>query len=204
MANRFVIQRHDATSLHFDVRLEIDGVLVSWAVPKGPATDPAQRRLARRVEDHALEHIDVEGRLGAGTVIVWDTGTYEQRTDGTAADALANGHLTVVLHGKKITGGYAFIRTGGDDWLLIKTRDGDADTGPLDDRSVITGRTNDDYARAGTAAASTSATGVAGRPSNRGSVGSTAAKSPRRLAANIPTSMSAAASGTPWPTSSAR
>ncbi|GAA4933009.1 DNA ligase D-like protein (predicted 3'-phosphoesterase) [Actinomycetospora succinea] len=147
MTNRFVVQRHDATSLHFDVRLEIDGVLVSWAVPKGPSTDPAQRRLARRVDDHALDHIDVEGRLGSGTVIVWDTGTYDLRTEGTAADALANGHLTVVLHGEKLSGGYAFIRTGGDDWLLIKTRDEDAGAAlPDDDRSVLTGRTNDDYA----------------------------------------------------------
>lgn len=145
MANRFVVQRHDASSLHFDVRLEIDGVLVSWAVPKGPSTDPAQRRLARRVDDHALDHIAVEGRLGSGTVIVWDTGTYEQRTEGSAADALENGHLTVVLHGHKLRGGYAFIRTGGDDWLLIKTRDDDADPATPDDRSVLTGRTNDDY-----------------------------------------------------------
>ncbi|MEJ2888841.1 DNA polymerase ligase N-terminal domain-containing protein [Actinomycetospora aeridis] len=146
---RFVIQRHHATSLHFDVRLEIDGVLVSWAVPKGPSTDPAQRRLARRVDDHALSHIDVEGRLGTGTVIVWDTGTYDLRTEGTAADALANGHLTVALHGVKLAGGYAFIRTGGDAWLLIKTKDKDADPGrdPARDEnaSVLTGRTNDDY-----------------------------------------------------------
>ena len=146
MPDRFVIQRHHASTLHFDVRLEIDGVLVSWAVPKGPSTDPAKRRLAKRVDDHALDHIDVEGRLGSGTVIVWDTGTYELRTAGTAADALANGHLTVVLDGQKLTGGFAFIRTGGDDWLLIKTRDDDADAGVPDDRSVLTGRTNDDYA----------------------------------------------------------
>ena len=107
-AGRFVIQRHHASTLHFDVRLEIDGVLVSWAVPKGPSTDPAQRRLAKRVDDHALGHIDVEGPLGTGTVIVWDTGTYEMRTEGTAAEALANGHLTVELSGQKLTGGYAF------------------------------------------------------------------------------------------------
>ena len=79
-------------------------------------------------------------------MIVWDTGTYDLRTEGTAADALTNGHLTVVLDGQKLTGGYAFIRTGGDDWLLIKTRDDDADAGVPDDRSVLTRRTNDDYA----------------------------------------------------------
>ncbi|MEJ2862817.1 DNA polymerase ligase N-terminal domain-containing protein [Actinomycetospora flava] len=146
MPDRFVVQRHHASTLHFDVRLEIDGVLVSWAVPKGPSTDPAQRRLAKRVDDHALDHIDVEGRLGSGTVIVWDTGTYDLRTEGTAADALANGHLTVVLHGEKLSGGYAFIRTRGDDWLLIKTRNEDTGPSTPDDRSVLTGRTNDDYA----------------------------------------------------------
>jgi DNA ligase D-like protein (predicted 3'-phosphoesterase) len=149
-AGRFVIQRHHASTLHFDVRLEIDGVLVSWAVPKGPSTDPAQRRLAKRVDDHALGHIDVEGRLGTGTVIVWDTGTYEMRTEGTAAEALANGHLTVELHGQKLAGGYAFLRTGGDDWLMIKTRDeaADRDRDPARDENtaVLTGRTNDDYA----------------------------------------------------------
>lgn len=146
MADRFVVQRHHASTLHYDVRLEIDGVLVSWAVPKGPSTHPAQRRLARRVDDHALSHLDVEGRLGTGTVIVWDTGTYDLRTEGTAADALADGHLTVVLHGRKLTGGYAFTRTGGDDWLLVKVRDESADAPAPDDRSVVTGRTNDDYA----------------------------------------------------------
>jgi DNA ligase D-like protein (predicted 3'-phosphoesterase) len=149
---RFVVQRHHASSLHFDVRLEIDGVLVSWAVPKGPSTDPAQRRFARRVDDHALDHLSVEGRLGSGTVIVWDTGTYELRDTGsTAAAALDSGHLTVVLHGEKLAGGYAFIRTGStagrEDWLMIKTKD-DVDDGPrgTDDASVLTGRTNDDYA----------------------------------------------------------
>jgi DNA ligase D-like protein (predicted 3'-phosphoesterase) len=149
--DRFVIQRHDASSLHFDVRLEIGGVLVSWAVPKGPSTDPAQRRLARRVDDHALDHIDVEGRLGTGTVIVWDTGTYAMRDDDrTAAEALAAGHLTVVLHGRKLAGGYALIRTGDRDWLMVKTRD-DAvdlhrDPTSTENASVLTGRTNDDYA----------------------------------------------------------
>ncbi|WP_433031272.1 DNA polymerase ligase N-terminal domain-containing protein [Actinomycetospora sp. CA-053990] len=149
-AGRFVIQRHHASTLHFDVRLEIDGVLVSWAVPKGPSTDPAQRRLAKRVDDHALGHIDVEGPLGTGTVIVWDTGTYQMRTEGTAAEALAHGHLTVELHGQKLTGGYAFLRTSGDDWLMIKTKDEAADRhrDPARDEntSVLTGRTNDDYA----------------------------------------------------------
>lgn len=150
MSHRFVIQRHHASTLHFDVRLEIDGVLVSWAVPKGPSTDPAVRRLAKRVDDHALGHIDVEGRLGTDTVIVWDTGTYEQRTEGTAADALDAGHLTVVLHGQKLTGGYAFTRTHGDNWILVKTKDDhadrDRDPATSENWSALTGRTNDDYA----------------------------------------------------------
>ncbi|MHC1558090.1 DNA polymerase ligase N-terminal domain-containing protein [Actinomycetospora sp. C-140] len=151
MPDRFVIQRHHASTLHFDLRLEIDGVLVSWAVPKGPSTDPAQRRLARRVDDHALDHIDVEGRLGSGTVIVWDTGTYAMRHDDTtAAEALAAGHLSVVLDGVKLTGGYALTRTGGDDWILVKTRDDaaepDRDPAATENTSVLTGRTNDDYA----------------------------------------------------------
>lgn len=112
-AARFVIQRHDASSLDFDVRLEIDGALVSWAVPKGPSTDPADKRLARRTEDHPLDYVDFEGRIpsgyGAGTVVVWDTGTFERTTerDGTpvtAAEALEHGHLTVRLHGSKLTG----------------------------------------------------------------------------------------------------
>jgi DNA ligase D-like protein (predicted 3'-phosphoesterase) len=147
VTGRFVVQRHHASTLHFDVRLEIDGVLVSWAVPKGPSTDPAVRRLARRVDDHALSHLDVEGRLGTGTVIVWDTGTYTMRdADRSPAEALAAGHLTVVLDGDKLHGGWALIRTGGDDWLMVKTKDGHAGDPIADDTSTVTGRTNDDYA----------------------------------------------------------
>lgn len=159
-AARFVVQRHDATNLHFDVRLEVDGVLVSWAVPKGPSVNPADKRLAHRTEDHPLDYIDFEGRIGAGTVIVWDTGTYDNLTliDGdpvTAAEALAAGHLKVALHGQKLTGAFAFTHTkmGGDEanWMLVKVDDDAADRRrrptSTQNQSVLTGRTNEDLER---------------------------------------------------------
>src|SRR5919197_1397261 len=134
----FVIQRHDATSLHFDFRLEADGVLKSWAVPKGPSLDPRERRMAVATEDHPLENADFEGvieegQYGAGTVIVWDTGTYQNLTerDGREvplADAIDDGHLAVWLDGEKVRGGYALNRfRGRDQWLLVKMRDDEAD-----------------------------------------------------------------------------
>ncbi len=158
---RFVVQRHDASSLHFDVRLEIDGVLVSWAVPKGPSLDPSDKRLARRTEDHALDYADFEGRIeqgyGAGTVIVWDTGPFDNLTekDGEQvplAQALAHGHLKVDLHGEKLTGAFALTHTrmGGDDssWLLLKVDDAAADARrrptSTQNESVLSGRTNED------------------------------------------------------------
>jgi len=163
-APRFVIQRHDATNLHFDVRLEVDGVLVSWAVPKGPSVNPADKRLAHRTEDHPLDYIDFEGRIGegygAGTVIVWDTGTYDDLTliDGepvTTAEALAAGHLKVALHGQKLAGAFAFTHTkmGGDEanWMLVKVDDDAADRRrrptSTQNQSVLTGRTNEDLER---------------------------------------------------------
>lgn len=159
---RFVIQRHDASSLHFDLRLEVDGVLRSWAVPKGPSTDPRDRRLATPTEDHPLDYADFEGRIpddeyGGGTVIVWDTGPYQNITerDGVIVpmpEALADGHVKVWLQGDKLEGGWALTRTplGGDDdtWLLVKVDDAGADrrrkpaTTQL--RSVLSGRTNED------------------------------------------------------------
>jgi DNA ligase D-like protein (predicted 3'-phosphoesterase) len=138
---RFVIQRHDASRLHYDVRLEVDGVLVSWAVPRGPSTDPRDKRLAVPTDDHALGYIDFEGYIaagqyGGGTVIVWDTGTYQNITerDGEIVDmatALTAGHAKVWLIGHKLSGGYALTRTRlGDDagqWLLVKVDDTQAD-----------------------------------------------------------------------------
>src|SRR5690625_720054 len=128
---RFVVQRHDASSLHFDFRLEIDGVLVSWAVPKGPSVNPSDKRLAHRTEDHPLDYVDYEGRIeegyGAGTVIVWDTGGFENLTETggepvSAEDALAAGHIKVELYGQKLTGAFGLMHTkmggGAANWML--------------------------------------------------------------------------------------
>lgn len=137
----YVIQKHDASSLHYDLRLEVDGALKSWAVPKGPSTDPREKRLAIRTEDHPLGYADFEGTIpddqyGGGTVIVWDLGTFENITgkDGQtkdASDAIEAGHLLFSVSGKKLNGGYALQRIEKDgereQWLLIKMDDDDAD-----------------------------------------------------------------------------
>lgn len=159
---RFVIQQHDASSMHYDLRLEADGVLKSWAVPKGPSTDPAEKRLAILTEDHPVDYIDFEGSIpegeyGGGRVIVWDTGPYENHTrddDGnpiSIQEALGNGHVSFVLHGHKLSGGYALTRTGpGNDarWLLVKKDDeaADARRNPTstEPSSVVSGRTIDE------------------------------------------------------------
>lgn len=148
---RFVVQRHDASSLHFDVRLEIDGVLASWAVPKGPSTDPRDKRLATRTEDHPLDYADFEGRIdsgyGAGTVVVWDTGTFHNLRDDDLSTGLEDGHLKVWLDGEKLTGGFAFTRTKRD-WLLVKVNDEDADRrrkpATTQPESVLSGKRNED------------------------------------------------------------
>lgn len=137
---RFVVQKHDASRLHYDFRLEMDGVLVSWAVPRGPSMNPADKRLAVRTEDHPIEYADFdgvipEGHYGAGTVIVWDRGTYDLAEDVPIAQQLARGKVVVVLKGKKLRGGFALIRAklGGassrENWLLIKHRDEYAEKG---------------------------------------------------------------------------
>lgn len=155
---RFVIQKHDASTLHYDFRLEIEDALKSWAVPKGPSTDPSDKRLAIPTEDHPLDYADFEGVIpedeyGGGTVMIWDRGEFRNITekDGELqplAEAWKNGHLLVELHGEKISGGYALHRTGsGDDanWLLIKMDDDDADArrNPVstENKSVASGRT---------------------------------------------------------------
>jgi bifunctional non-homologous end joining protein LigD len=124
---RFVIQKHRASALHYDFRLEADGVLKSWAVPKGPSLDPADKRLAMEVEDHPVEYgtfegIIPEGEYGGGTVMLWDTGTYDPDTDHVGR-ALRAGELRFTLHGKKLHGGWVLVRTGGRKWLLIKRTD---------------------------------------------------------------------------------
>ncbi|HWB38347.1 MAG TPA: DNA polymerase ligase N-terminal domain-containing protein [Rugosimonospora sp.] len=159
---RFVVQRHRARRLHYDFRLEVDGVLVSWAVPKGPTLDPAVRRAAFHVEDHPLEYIDFEGVIpageyGGGDVIVWDTGAWEPQEAGDPPDpgkALADGELHLDLHGEKLRGRFVLVRTGRggrgggtDDWLLLHKHDGYAVDGwdPEEHpRSVLSGRTNDE------------------------------------------------------------
>jgi len=143
-AGVFVVQEHQATAHHFDVRLEVEGVMRSWAVPKGPSMDPAVKRLAVQVDDHALSHNDHEGR----GVIVWDRGSYEQGGRVPWPEALERGHAVFVLHGEKLHGGFALQRTRGGakpQWLLIKRRDEHALPGSdvVADRpeSVLSGRT---------------------------------------------------------------
>ena len=159
-----MIQKHDATTLHYDFRLEAKGVLKSWAVPKGPSTNPRDKRLAMRTEDHPLEYADFEGTIpegeyGAGPVIVWDTGTYRNLTqrDGVEVPvetAVEAGHVAVWLEGHKLRGGYALTRIGKgkrERWLLVKMDDETADVrrNPVktEPRSVLTGRTIDEVQR---------------------------------------------------------
>jgi DNA ligase D-like protein (predicted 3'-phosphoesterase) len=151
MAPRFVIQKHAANSLHYDFRLEAGGTLKSWAVPKGPSTDPREKRLAMQVEDHPLDYGDFEGRIpegsyGAGAVIVWDTGSYRGLNEEVPVEeALANGHLGFWLEGEKLRGGWTLQHVGGRRWLLIKRRDEEADArrNPVSTQpeSVLSGRT---------------------------------------------------------------
>jgi DNA ligase D-like protein (predicted 3'-phosphoesterase) len=132
----FVIQEHAASSHHYDVRLEVDGVLVSWSVPKGPSTDPKDKRLAVPTEDHPMEYAGFEGTIpkgeyGGGSVIVWDAGTYHNLTERNGEPVgmragLDEGHVSVWLEGRKLVGGWAFTRTG-KNWILVKRRDDRAD-----------------------------------------------------------------------------
>jgi bifunctional non-homologous end joining protein LigD len=161
---RFVVQRHRARRLHYDLRLEMNGVLVSWAVPKGPTLDAGAKRMAVHVEDHPLDYFDFEGVIpsgeyGAGDVIVWDWGTWSPARSGDPRRAVERGELHVDLHGEKLAGRFALVRRGdGRDWLLVHKRDDvavdgwDAEDHP---RSVKSGRTNDEVAaEAATSAAS--------------------------------------------------
>jgi DNA ligase D-like protein (predicted 3'-phosphoesterase) len=150
-AGAFVVQEHAATARHFDLRLEVDGVMRSWAVPKGPSLDPAVKRLAVEVGDHAISHNSFEGALGDGGVIVWDRGTYEQGGRVPWPLALERGHAVFVLHGEKLNGGFALQRTrpgAKPQWLLIKRRDEDARPGSdvvsERPRSVLGGGTLDE------------------------------------------------------------
>ncbi|MGO8950041.1 MAG: DNA polymerase ligase N-terminal domain-containing protein [Ktedonobacterales bacterium] len=153
----FVVQKHQASHLHYDFRLELDGVLKSWAVPKGPSLNPEEKRLAIMVDDHPLEYrtfegVIAQGEYGAGEVIVWDQGTYRP-LEGNTKEAMQDqvrkelelGHLRFVLFGEKLRGEFALIRQkrlGEKAWLLVKARDqfaSDADI-TLQDRSAISGK----------------------------------------------------------------
>jgi len=147
-AGLYVVQEHQARAHHFDLRLQVEGVMRSWAVPKGPSLDPAAKRLAVEVEDHSLDHNEFEGVLGQGGVIVWDRGSYEQGGRVAWPEALDRGHAVFVLHGEKLRGGFALQRTRAGakpQWLLIKRRDDEARPGSdiVAERpeSVISGRT---------------------------------------------------------------
>ena len=154
--SRFVVQKHSASRLHYDFRLQHEGVLLSWAVPKGPSLNPAEKRLAVHVEDHPVEYFDFEGRIpkgeyGGGTVMVWDWGGV--RWLGEDVDAmLGRGDLKFELYGRKLTGAFALVggRNGGKDWLLIKKRDEGAREEPVvdRDRSVLSGRAMEEIASA--------------------------------------------------------
>ncbi|MGH2850238.1 MAG: DNA polymerase ligase N-terminal domain-containing protein [Solirubrobacteraceae bacterium] len=150
-AGAFVVQEHAATAHHFDLRLEVDGVMRSWAVPKGPSMDPAAKRLAVQVADHDAAHNAFEGVLEGTRVIVWDRGSYEQGGRVPWPQALGRGHAVFVLHGAKLRGGFALQRTregAKPQWLLVKRRDEDAlpgsDIVAEQPRSVISGRTLDE------------------------------------------------------------
>ena len=158
---RFVVQMHHASRLHYDFRLESDGVLASWAVPKGPTLAPLERRLAMHVEDHPLDYRDFEGNIpagqyGAGSVIVWDNGTYELAEGDDPAAEIGNGKIKFVMHGKKLKGEFTLVKIkgregeSGDPWLLVKDRDEHIDPkyDPADHpESVKSGKTLDDVAR---------------------------------------------------------
>ena len=158
-APRFYVQRHDATRLHYDFRLEIGGVLVSWAVPKGPSLEPLSKFLAAKVEDHPLEYGEFEGNIpagnyGAGSVMLWDRGTWELLGDAPVEEQLARGDLKFRLHGEKLKGEFAIVhmknRGKGNEWLLIKKRDADAVPGWDIEQyawSVLSGRTQQEIAQ---------------------------------------------------------
>jgi len=161
----YVIQKHDATRLHFDLRLELDGVLKSWAVTRGPSLDPAEKRLAVRVEDHPLDYGTFEGTIpegeyGGGTVMLWDIGLWAP--DGDPHEGLRKGKLAFVLDGQRLKGGFALVRMKNDrvrnareNWLLIKERDqfADPDLDPIEkwQRSVKSRRSMAGIARAAAA-----------------------------------------------------
>src|ERR1700722_4821256 len=158
-APRFFVQRHDAPRLHYDFRLEIDGVLVSWAVPKGPSLEPLSKFLAAKVEDHPLEYGEFEGNIpagnyGAGSVMLWDRGTWDLLGDLPVEQQIARGDLKFRLHGEKLKGEFAIIRMKnrgkGNEWLIIKKSDAEAVPGWDIEQyawSVLSGRAQEEIAQ---------------------------------------------------------
>jgi DNA ligase D-like protein (predicted 3'-phosphoesterase) len=153
-AGTFVVQEHAATAHHFDLRLEVDGAMRSWALPKGPSLDPAVKRLAVQVPDHGVDHNAFEGPTDHGGVLVWDRGDYEQGGRVSWPQALERGHGVFVLHGEKLRGGFALQRTRPGpkpQWLLVKRRDGEARPGSdivaEQPASVLSGRTLEEVLR---------------------------------------------------------
>jgi bifunctional non-homologous end joining protein LigD len=157
-SGRFFIQRHNATRLHYDFRLEIDGTLKSWAVPKGPSLDPAMKHLAAMVEDHPLDYGDFEGNIpkgqyGGGSVMLWDRGTFEVIGEEPAMAQIERGDLKFRLHGEKLSGTWALVRMKnrgkGNEWLIIKKKDEAAEPAwDIEDLafSVKTGRSQEEIA----------------------------------------------------------
>ena len=153
-ALQFVVQKHRASRLHYDFRLEHDGVMLSWAVPKGPSVDPANKRFAMQTEDHPIEYnqfegVIPEGEYGGGTVMIWDRGTWEPEVEDVDA-SLAKGDLKFRLHGKKLRGSWVLVRMRPRQWLLIKHRDevaSTADIAAAKPRSVVSHRTLAEIAR---------------------------------------------------------
>jgi bifunctional non-homologous end joining protein LigD len=197
--NSFCIQRHDATRLHYDFRLEVNGVMKSWAVPKGPSLDPTVKHLAAHVEDHPKEYCGFEGNIpegnyGAGSVMLWDRGTYDLLGDASHEEQLARGDFKFRMHGEKLNGDFALVhmknRGKGNEWLLIKKRDEFAKDGwDVEEHaySVLSGRTQEEIAQNLPArkskrksAGATDRVWKSSRPANRAAVQSAApaAKNP--------------------------
>lgn len=186
----FVVQKHRARQLHYDFRLEVGGVLKSWAVPKGPSLDPSVKRLAMAVEDHPVSYAEFEGVIpegeyGGGTVMVWDRGTYEPQDEVDLESALRNGHLDVTLRGAKLGGGFSLIRLRDRSWLLIKQRDRHATTKDVTAAaaSVATGRTLAEIALEGGGDVAKAATGDPVTTASRGAPGRSVAAKRRAVRA---------------------
>ena len=166
-ALRFVVQKHRASALHYDFRLEAGGTMPSWAVPKGPSLDPKQRRLAMEVEDHPLEYANFEGVIpegeyGGGTVMIWDEGVWSPMEDVDPVNAIKSGEMRFILDGKKLKGSFALVRTGDRTWLLMKRKDEYAkpiDIAEAEPRSVRTDRSLAEIAEAGGGDVTKAATG---------------------------------------------